>query len=144
MIDKVRSTTTVTWGDTVNNNAEWDTAWDVGEYAIISIDDLNLAYPGNSFEIEEIMFFGTGTVPALANRDDIQMIIASDSGFTDVVCFELGHMSDAKYDTTKCIAAFHPQHNLSMLGKTDMYITVKCGTGAALTATGCRITVTQE
>lgn len=144
---KVRSTTTVSWADAVNNNATWNTNWQITEYAKFAVSDLGLANSkgGIGLKIEEILFFGTGTTPALANRDDIQIIIATDSGFNDVVCIELGIQSDAKYDTTKCIAGFSPGHEIYLQdgNTTELYCTVKCGTGAALTATSARLTVSQ-
>lgn len=142
----IRSTTTVVWADAVNNDANWTTSWTLTEYAKIAISDLGLAFKQGSqgITIEEIIFTGTGTAPALANRDDIQILIATDSGFSDVISFDTGIQSDAKYDTTVCIASFHPKHGLVVNENTELYITVKCGTGAALLADTCRFTVSQE
>ena len=88
---KVRSTTTVVWADAVNNNATWNTNWQITEYAKFAVSDLGLANSkgGIGLKIEEILFFGTGTTPALANRDDIQIIIATDSGFNVLQVFHL-------------------------------------------------------
>ena len=40
---KVRSTTTVGWADAVNNNATWNTNWQITEYAKFAVSDLGLA-----------------------------------------------------------------------------------------------------
>ena len=141
MRKQIRSTTEVSWADSSNNDANWSAAWTLTEYAEIDVSDLNLAYTNSGFQIEEIIFTGTGTTPALANRDDIQILIATDSAFADVIYFDTGLMSDAKYNTTKCIASFNPKR--SVIADT-LYITVKCGTSAALLADTCRITVSQE
>jgi len=53
-------------------------------------------------------------------------------------------MSDAKYATTKCIAAFHSGHGIVVKETDTLYFTVKCGGSAALLADTCRLTVSQE
>jgi len=140
----IRSTTTVTWADAINDDANWTAAWTITEYAAVAVSDLNLAYSNAGFQIEEITFTGTGTTPANANKLDIQLLIATDSGFTDVISVDTGIMSDAKYATTKCIATFHPKHGLPVTDADTLYFTVKCGQSAALLADTCRITISQE
>lgn len=142
----VRTTTTVTWADTINDDANWTNAWTITEYAAVAVSDLDLAYSSGNvgIQIEEVTFVGTGTAPANANKLDIQLLVALDSGFTNVISFDVGLMSDAKYDTTKCIASFHPKHGLVVQETDTLYFTVKCGGSAALLADTCRLTVSQE
>lgn len=144
-INQVRTTTTVTWADAINNDANWTNAWTITEYVAVSVADLNLAYEGSrcSFKIEEINFTGTGTPPANANKLDSEILIALDSGFTNVISFDSGLYSEAKYATTKCIASFHPKHDLVVSDTDTLYITMRCGGSAALLADTCRITVSQ-
>ena len=143
---QIRTTTEVTWADAINNDANWSNAWTITEYAAVAVADLDLAFRTDSvgIQIEELTFVGTGTAPANANKQDIQLLVALDSGFTDVISFDVGLMSDAKYDTTKCIASFHPKHGLVVTNADTLYFTVKCGGSAALLASSCRLTVSQE
>lgn len=142
----VRTTTTVTWADSINNDANWSNAWTITEYAAVAVSDLDLAYSSGKvgIRLEDIVFTGTGTAPANANKQDIQLLVSKNSGFTDVVSFDVGLMSDAKYATTVCIAAFHPDHNIVVEETDTLYFTVKCGGSAALLADTCRLTVSQE
>ena len=142
----VRTTTTVTWADVINEDANWTAAWTITEYAAVAVSDLDLAYSSGNvgLQIEEITFIGTGTTPANANKTDIELLVALDSGFTNVVSFDNGLMSEGKFDTTKCIAAFHPKHGLVVKETDTLYFTVKCGGTAALLADTCRLTVSQE
>lgn len=140
----IRTTTTVTWADAINDDANWTAAWTITEYAAVAVSDLNLAYSNAGFQIEEISFIGTGTTPANANKTDIELLIATDSGFTNVISFDNGLMSEGKFDTTKCIASFHPKHGLVVTDADTLYFTVKCGGTAALLADTCRLTVSQE
>ena len=143
---KVRSTTTIAWADAVNNDANWSNSWVITEYAKISLSDLDLAYPTGTthIKIEEVLFVGTGTTPATASKSDTQLLISKNAAFTDVVCIELGLQSDAKYDTTKCIAAFSPGHYIEVSESDDLYFTVKCGGSGALLASSGRLTVSQN
>jgi len=143
---KVRSTTTIVWSDAVNNNADWSNSWDITEYAKIAVSDLDLAYSSGptSIKIEEVLFVGTGTTPATASKSDTQLLIAKDAAFTDVVCIELGLQSDAKYDTTKCIASFSPDHYITVDESDELYFTVKCGGSGALLASSGRLTASQN
>ena len=142
----VRTTTTVTWADAINEDANWTNAWTITEYAAVAVSDLDLAFSSGNvgIQIEEINFIGTGTAPANANKLDIQLLVALDSGFTNVISFDGGIMSDAKFATTKCIASFHPKHGLVVKETDTLYFTVKCGGSAALLADTCRLTVSQE
>tara|TARA_R100000734_G_C3318708_1_gene113202 strand:+ start:4183 stop:4632 length:450 start_codon:yes stop_codon:yes gene_type:complete len=144
---KARSTTAVSWADSVNNNATFNNTWQITEYAKVSIASLDLAYStGNNVgvKIEEIIFTGTGTTPATASKKDTEILIATDSGFTNVICVHTGLFSDAKYNTTKCVAAFDIGHYIVVDNSTDLYITVKCGGSGALTADAIRLTASQS
>jgi hypothetical protein len=143
---KVRTTTTVTWADSVNNNANWTNAWTITEYVAVAIADLDLAYSvgSTSLQIEELAFVGTGTTPTNTTKTAIELLVALDSGFTNIVSFDGGLMSEGKFDTTKCIASFHPEHGLVVQPTDTLYFTVKCGGSAALLADTCRLTVSQE
>jgi len=146
-----RSTSTVSWNDTVNNNAVWTTAWTLTEHAIVDSDDLNLVYSGASspisLKIEEIIFTGTGTVPTSdSQRDGIEIMISTNSSFAeaDIVHFGTGKYSKAKFSSTKCIASFHIDHVIEIQPGDSLYFTVRCDGGStALTATGGVITVSQ-
>lgn len=142
----VRTTTTVTWADAVNNDANWTNAWTITEYVAIAVADLDLAYSSGrqSMQIEEINFTGTGTTPTTAAKTGIELLVATDSGFTNIISFDDGLMSEGKFDTTKCVASFHPKHPFVVNSTDTLYITVKCGGTAALLADTCRLTVSQE
>lgn len=142
----IRTTTTVTWADAVNNNANWTNAWTITEYVAIEVADLDLAYKqgAQGIAIEEINFTGTGTTPNTAAKTGIELLVATDSGFTNIVSFDDGLMSEGKFDTTKCVASFHPKHPMVVSQTDTLYFTVKCGGSAALLADTCRLTVSQE
>ena len=60
--------TTLTWKDTVNNNAEFDDAWDKAEYFHIPITAFDTAYGGN-ITLEHIQCVGgAGQQPAEADK----------------------------------------------------------------------------
>jgi hypothetical protein len=140
---QVRSSTSVTFKDTVNNNAEFDANWDVAEGVIIAVSDLNPAISNGIFKIESIDLFGTGTTPSAANAERAQIIVARDAAFTDVLLSMQGFMSDGKYDTTKCAANWRPGVFVQVEPTDSLYITVKCPSSAALTVTSARITISQ-
>ena len=139
----VRSSTAVTFKDTVNNNAEFDANWDVAEGVIIAVSALDLAVSNGQFKIESIDLFGTGTTPSAANAERTQILVARDTGFTDVLFSMQGFMSDGKYSTTKCVANWRPGIYVNVDMTDSLYITVKCASSAALTVTSARITVSQ-
>ena len=39
-----RTTTTISWADTVNNNAVWNNTWVIAENAQIAVSDLNIPF----------------------------------------------------------------------------------------------------
>ena len=136
--------TTLTWKDTVNNNAEWDTSWDTNEAAIVAISSFNLPYDNASCTIEDIQFTGTGTVPtAVANINEIQVIVATDTSFSNIIAYGTGTMSHVKIGST-CIASFPLKRPIRVSSTDSLYISVLCGTGAALTGTAGVITISQE
>lgn len=143
---KVRATTEATWADAINNNANWTNAWTITEYAAIAVSDLDLAYDTGktSIKLEDVIFIGTGTAPANAAKADTQLLISKNSAFTQVISFDTGLMSDAKYDTTKCITSFHPNHYITVEPTDTLYFTIKCGGTAALLADEARLTVSQN
>jgi hypothetical protein len=143
-----RTTTTISWADTVNNNAVWNNTWVIAENAQIAVSDLNIPFNTGKdcpLTIEEILFVGTGTPPAKADKEEVQILIAKDSGFTDIVHFGTGLYSDAKFDTTKCIVSFHIAHPIVVVDTDILYCTVKCEGGSVdITASSGRITASQE
>lgn len=143
---QVRTTTKVTWADAINNDANWTSSWTITEYVCIAVADLDLPFKTDAvgLRIEDIVFTGTGSTPATADKADAQILIALDSAFTNVVSFDTGLMSDGKYDTTVCVAAFHPQQNIVVTRGDTLYFTVKCANTAALLASSCRLIVSQE
>ena len=149
---KIHTSLVSAWQDTVNNNAVWDNAWDFTEHAIFNQSDLNLTYavsPSDpaTLRIGQVVFTGTGTVPTSdAERDGIEILIASHSGFgRDHMIFHgKGTYSKVKYDTTKVIASFDVDQDISLDSTDNIYITVRCEGSSALTADKGRITVQQS
>ena len=145
--NKARTTTTATWADGVNNDANFGNAWAITEYAKIQVPVLDLAYStGNNvtIKIEEVIFTGTGTTPATASKKDTELLIATDATFNNVICHHTGLFSDGKYATTKCIASFDIGHHIVVSEDVDLYFTVKCGGSGALLADTIRLTVSQQ
>jgi hypothetical protein len=141
---RISTTTTITWKDTANDNAEWDTSWDTNEVAICAVSEFGLPYPNSSFKIESIEFFGTGTVPSAANAPLIEIMIASDTSFTDVLYVGKGFYSTGKHSTTVCVSCFVVGQPVVLSSSDSLYITLKCAGSSALTGTSGRITVSQE
>ena len=143
---QIRSSTSIVFADTVNNNAEFDTNWDKAEYFHIPITAFDTAYGGN-ITLEHIQCVGgAGQQPVEADKAAIEILIADNSSFADATLIALkgGLYSAGLFDTSKRLVHFSIKEEIAIDETQSLFFTIKCPSGDAFTCTGATITVSQS
>ena len=143
---QIRSSNTVGWADTVNNNATFTDAWQKTEYGEFAMSDFQLAYADNMV-IESIMISGAaGTQPAVGDEEKVEILLSSDSSFgqTSIIAVATGHYSNGLIDTNKRLCSFQIKQAVAIPDTGRIFFTVKCPASDSLTADNCVMTVSQS
>lgn len=143
---QIRSSNTVGWADTVNNNATFTDAWQKTEYGEFAMTDFQLAYADNMV-IESIMLSGTaGTQPAVGDEQKVEILISSSNTFgqQQIIAVATGHYSNGLIDTNKRLCCFQIKQAVAIPTDGRIFFTVKCPGSDSFTADNCVMTVSQS
>lgn len=143
---QIRSSNSIVFADTVNNNATFTDAWQKTEYFSIPISSLDTAY-GANITLEHIQCVGNaGQQPAEADKEKIEILVANNSSFADATLIALkgGLYSAALFDTSKRLVHFSIKEDIAIDEDASLFFTIKCPASDAFTCTGATITVSQS